>query len=91
MYDEYIWRPIPDTFDNHLFALTASTIQIQFNGQPLTIPVGCFIPQLLEQVAIRSQLVVVEVNGSIIPRSQHAKCLIAAGDCVEAVTLVGGG
>lgn len=40
---------------------------------------------------MRSQLVAVEVNMDIVPRTKHAEHQLQPGDVVEAVTLVGGG
>lgn len=68
-----------------------SQLAIEFNGQPLDVPVGTTIEQLLALTEIRSHLVAVEVNREIVPRSTHATHLVAAGDAIEAVTLVGGG
>ncbi len=66
-------------------------ICIQFNGQAMDVPDGCSIAQLLELVAMRSQLVAVEVNMDIVPRAEHSAHQLQPGDVVEAVTLVGGG
>lgn len=68
-----------------------SQLAIHFNGQPLDVPVGTTIEQLLALAEIRSRLVAVEVNREIVPRAAHAAHLVAAGDTIEAVTLVGGG
>ena len=68
-----------------------STIQMQFNGQDLSVPTGCSIADLLEIVQMRSKLVAVELNLAIVPRELHQATLLSAGDIVEAVTLVGGG
>ncbi len=66
-------------------------ISIQFNGQATEVPPETTIAQLLEIAGIRSQLVAVEVNLEIVPREQFQSYTVAAGDVVEAVTLVGGG
>ena len=67
------------------------TISIQFNGQSLQVPETCTVSRLLEIAEIRSQLVAVEINLSIIPRAEHSNIFLKEGDVVEAVTLVGGG
>lgn len=69
----------------------SDTICIQFNGQAIDLPAGSSVAELLRQVEMRSQLVAVEVNMDIVPRSEHAQHQLQAGDVVEAVTLVGGG
>jgi sulfur carrier protein ThiS len=55
-----------------------SLITLQFNGQPLQVPVGTTIEQLL-------------ALADIVPRELHASQQVASGDVIEAVTLVGGG
>lgn len=71
--------------------MSESKIQIQFNGKQWAVPRGATIADLLEIAEIRSKLVAVEVNLEIVPREQHAATQVAAGDVIEAVTLVGGG
>lgn len=68
-----------------------STIAVQFNGKPLDVPTGSTITELLAAAEIRSKLVAVEVNLEIVPRERHAEFQVSEGDCIEAVTLVGGG
>lgn len=67
------------------------SLTIEFNGQSFEVPLGTTIEQLLLLAEIRSRLVAVEVNQEIVPRARHASQLVAAGDTIEAVTLVGGG
>ncbi len=71
--------------------MSDSTIQVHFNGKQLDVPSGSTIADLLELAEIRSKLVAVEVNLEIVPRELHAVTIVATGDVVEAVTLVGGG
>lgn len=66
-------------------------LTIEFNGQSFEVPPGTTIEQLLVMAEIRSRLVAVEVNQEIVPRALHASRCVAAGDTIEAVTLVGGG
>ncbi len=66
-------------------------ITIHFNGQPMQVPYGISIVELLSLAEIRSRLVAVEVNLEIVPREQHSERRVNAGDTIEAVTLVGGG
>ena len=68
-----------------------STIQIQFNGKLMDVPPGASIADLLDSAEMRSKLVAVERNLEIVPREMHAETIVAPGDVIEAVTLVGGG
>ena len=64
---------------------------IRLNGQPMDVPEGTSIDQLLAMTQIRTKLVAVEINLEIVPRESHGQRILRAGDEVEVVTLVGGG
>ena len=49
------------------------------------------LESLLEQLGYNSQLVVVELNGAIINPKEWINTKIKNGDCLEVVTIVGGG
>lgn len=65
--------------------------RIVYNGEPLEIPVGTTVVDLLRRQKVRTDLVAVEVNLEIVPRPLHSTTMINDGDQVEVVTLVGGG
>ena len=46
---------------------------------------------LIEHLGYKPQLVVVELNGAIINPKDWIKTKIKTGDCLEVVTIVGGG
>ena len=66
-------------------------VSICLNGLPFEVPAGCTVSQLLGLAQIRDKLVAVEVNGEVIPKSQHSQHCLQPSDQVEVVTLVGGG
>lgn len=66
-------------------------IQVIVNGEPQEIPSGTTVAALLAQLQMQPRLVAVERNRDLVPRGQHARCTLEAGDRVEIVTLVGGG
>jgi thiamine biosynthesis protein ThiS len=66
-------------------------IRITVNDQQEELPAGTTVAQLLEQLRMRARFVAVERNASLVPRAQHAACVLEAGDQLEIVTLVGGG
>lgn len=68
-----------------------STVTLQVNGEQRQCPAGLTLPQLLEHLGYRPQLVVVEFNGTILPRSQWDTQLVVESDAIEVVTIVGGG
>ncbi len=71
--------------------MTVPQITIHFNGNAIEVPVGTTVAELLEDAAIRTKLVAVEVNLEIVAYEEHATHQIQAGDTIEVVTLVGGG
>ena len=46
---------------------------------------------LIEALDMRPKFVAVERNCELVPRAQHARCVLQENDQVELVTLVGGG
>ena len=66
-------------------------MDIVVNGEPRELPDGSTVAQLLEQLQVRPERVVVEVNLTILKRAQHPQTLLRAGDQVEIVQFVGGG
>lgn len=68
-----------------------SQITIQLNGERRTCAAGLSLDRALEELGYRPQLVVVEFNGTIVPRSQWQQQPVVEGDVLEVVTIVGGG
>jgi sulfur carrier protein len=67
------------------------TITLTVNGEPRRIPAGLTLPAVLEALGYRPQLVVVEFNGTILPRQRWAEQSVGETDVLEVVTIVGGG
>lgn len=65
--------------------------RITLNGQPRDVPAGTTVTALMELAGAPRQAVAVEVNRELVPRSEHDRRVLAEGDAVEIVTLVGGG
>jgi sulfur carrier protein len=69
-------------------------MKLKINGEIKTIkkPGNDFqLEGLLEHLGYKPQLVVVELNGEIIPPKAWTSTEIKTGDCLEVVTIVGGG
>lgn len=66
-------------------------IDVTVNDQVEEIPPGTTVAQLLERLRLQPRQVAVERNLNLVPRAQHAVCVLEAGDRLEIVTLVGGG
>ena len=70
---------------------TSTTITITLNGKEVAVPANTTISTFLESRALIGKLVVVEINGVIVPRSEFDDRNFQSGDLVEVVHFVGGG
>lgn len=68
-----------------------ATITLTVNGEARLCPAGLMLPQVLEALGYRPQLVVVEFNGEILPRQRWPQQPVGESDVLEVVTIVGGG
>ena len=66
-------------------------MNVVINGESQTVADGLTLAALLEQLDMRPKYVAVERNLELIPRAEHADCVLQDGDRLEIVTLVGGG
>ena len=66
-------------------------IAITINGDPQTVPVGLTIAELLVRLDRDPRVLAVERNLELVRRKQHGETVLADGDSLEIVTLVGGG
>ena len=69
-------------------------MRLKINGKIKTIDHSdedFFLEELITQLGYQSQLVVVELNGVIINPQTWINTKIKDGDCLEVVTIVGGG
>lgn len=66
-------------------------MQITVNGMPRDVPAETTLAQLITRLDLRPHQVAVEVNRELVSRNRHESHIVKAGDCVEIVTLVGGG
>lgn len=57
----------------------------------MELSAGVSLSQLLSQLEITTRHVAVELNLEIVPFERHEECILADGDKLEVVTLVGGG
>ena len=66
-------------------------IQVTVNGKAHSLEPPIDVSALLASLELAGKKVAVERNGEIVPRSAHAKTLLADGDALEIVVAVGGG
>jgi thiamine biosynthesis protein ThiS len=66
-------------------------LDVVVNGERKEIAAGTTLAQLLEGLRLKPRNVAVERNRALVPRADHAACVLETGDQLEIVTLVGGG
>jgi sulfur carrier protein len=66
-------------------------IQVTVNGENREMPEDSTVAQLVEALELTGKRIAVELNGEIVPKSQHATTPLAAGARLEIVVAVGGG
>lgn len=66
-------------------------MNILLNGDSRTLAAATTLLELLHHEGLAERRVAVEINGRIIPRSQHAQTRLNDGDQVEIVHALGGG
>ncbi|HIG10576.1 MAG: sulfur carrier protein ThiS [bacterium] len=66
-------------------------MQITINGKARAVRPGLTVTELVEELELRPQEVAVELNQSLVNRAKRDATVLAEGDSLELVTLVGGG
>lgn len=66
-------------------------MKIIVNDETREIPDGSTVAELLALLKMEPRYLAVERNLELVPRAQHAECVLEPGDKLEIVTLVGGG
>lgn len=66
-------------------------ITIRLNGEERRVPAGLSLQALLPAIGYHPRLVVVEINGAILPRDRWSAQPVVESDALEVVTIVGGG
>ncbi|MGB5136146.1 MAG: sulfur carrier protein ThiS [Prochlorococcaceae cyanobacterium] len=64
---------------------------LRVNGEQRRCRRGLTLPEVLEELGYRPELVVVEFNGEILPRRCWSLQMVQESDVLEVVTIVGGG
>lgn len=66
-------------------------MEITVNGETRTLQEPMHVRALLGELGIADRPCAVEVNRTVVPAKSHHDHQLHAGDCIEIVTLVGGG
>jgi thiamine biosynthesis protein ThiS len=67
------------------------TVELTINGKKTTIEGVRTVAELITSRGLKTTLVAVEQNGSIVPRTEFERRELAPGDQLEIVHFVGGG
>jgi sulfur carrier protein len=66
-------------------------MQITVNGDAHEVADGLTVRALVEQLGLTEGPVAVERNREVVPRAEHTRTVLTAGDVLEIVHFVGGG
>lgn len=66
-------------------------IQVSINAESKTIPEKLNIPQLLNFLELKDDLLVVELNEEVVMRVDWETTIVGEGDKLEIVKAIGGG
>ena len=66
-------------------------MKILVNGEKISLPEDSSIEGLIVHLGYQNQRIAIEINGSIIPKSNHSSYLLQELDKVEIINAVGGG
>ncbi|HEX4918611.1 MAG TPA: sulfur carrier protein ThiS [Limnobacter sp.] len=66
-------------------------MQVTVNSKIQHMPVGSTVADLLGALQLAGKRIAVEMNGEIVPKSQHASTPLEPGAQLEIVVAVGGG
>jgi len=66
-------------------------VKILVNGEKISLPTDSSIEGLILHLGYQNQRIAIEINESIIPKSNHSSFLLQDLDKVEIINAVGGG
>ena len=66
-------------------------MKIIVNGEKISLPEDSSIEFLIVHLGYQNQRIAIEINESIIPKSNHSSFLLQDQDKVEIINAVGGG
>ena len=66
-------------------------MKLMVNGEPKEANAPITLEELIQQLGVRKETVVAEVNRQIVNQDKRSKLQLAEGDQVELIQFVGGG
>lgn len=66
-------------------------ITLYVNGAARSVPADSTVAQLVESLDLGQRRIAIELNGEVIPRSEHASRPLNDHDRIEIIRAIGGG
>ena len=66
-------------------------MEVIVNGESRSLTGPVSVRQLIQEMDLLEKRIAVEVNGEIVPASQHSNYQLSEGDDIEIVGAIGGG
>lgn len=66
-------------------------LEVIVNGKSRLLSGPVSVSQLIQEMDLLDKRIAVEVNGGIVPASQHSTYQLSDGDSIEIVGAIGGG
>jgi len=70
---------------------TDPQITLYVNGEARSLPADSTVAQLVESLDLGQRRIAIELNGEVIPRSEHASRSLNDRDRIEIIRAIGGG
>jgi sulfur carrier protein len=66
-------------------------LDVIVNGESRALTGPVSVSQLIQDMDLQGKRIAIEINGEIVPASQHSSVQLSNGDNVEIVGAIGGG
>ena len=66
-------------------------MRLTLNAEEIDVPASISLADLIEQRGLADAACATEVNKALVPKADRPSTQLDEGDCIEIVTLVGGG
>ena len=66
-------------------------LDVIVNGESRTLTEPVSVSQLIQDMDLQGKRIAIEINGEIVPASQHSSVQLSNGDNIEIVGAIGGG
>ena len=74
-----------------MIIMKKNKIQIYINGKKKNISINFSLVDIIEEYSLKNELIAVEINQEVIPRSSYKTKKINKNDRIEILELIGGG